>query len=83
MAVTATIAVGVRPTGIAAAEGAVWVANSVDGTVSRIDPASNQVVVTIELGEAPQSITVAHEHGLGDGSGGAVPARGAAGRGRG
>ena len=38
-----------------------WVANSLDGTVSRIDPDANQVTATIEVGEAPQSVTVAHD----------------------
>ena len=33
---------GSRPTGIAAGEGAVWVANSLGGTVSRIDPETNR-----------------------------------------
>jgi DNA-binding beta-propeller fold protein YncE len=35
--VTATITVGHLPFGIATAEGAVWVANNVDGSVSRIE----------------------------------------------
>ena len=47
--VTATIAVGVKPFYIATAAGAVWVANADDGTVTRIDPASNTVVATIDL----------------------------------
>jgi DNA-binding beta-propeller fold protein YncE len=34
-------AVGRSPTGIAVGLGSVWVANSRDGTVSRIDPGSN------------------------------------------
>ena len=49
--VTAMIPVGKEPDGIATSPGAVWVANhgtSGDGpSVSRIDPATNQVVATI------------------------------------
>ena len=39
--VVQTIAVGSRPSGITTGGGAVWVANSLDGTVFRIDPATN------------------------------------------
>ena len=35
---------GTAPTGIAFGGGAAWVANSLDGTVSRIDPATNSVI---------------------------------------
>jgi streptogramin lyase len=35
--------------GIDFAAGAIWVSNVADGTVQRIDPATNQVVVTIEV----------------------------------
>ena len=38
---------GAESTAIAAGDGAVWVANSFDGTVSRIDPRTNTVVATI------------------------------------
>ena len=38
--------------------GSVWVANSRDGTVSRIDPRSNKVVKTIAVGGSPRSIAV-------------------------
>jgi YVTN family beta-propeller protein len=37
----------------------VWVANSADRTVSRIDPATNEVTRTIEIGNAPAGIAVA------------------------
>jgi peptide/nickel transport system substrate-binding protein len=36
----------------------VWVANSRDGTVSRIDPASRRVVATIRVGQSPEDVTV-------------------------
>lgn len=51
-----TISVGQEPLGISATREAVWVANSGDGTVSRIDPDTNEVVATIELGGAPEEV---------------------------
>jgi YVTN family beta-propeller protein len=39
-------------------EGAVWVANGHEGTVTRIDLATNTVVETIAVGRAPFSIAV-------------------------
>ena len=33
-----------------------WVANTAAGTVSRIDPVRNEVVETIEVGNAPSGI---------------------------
>ena len=38
---------------VAFGEGAAWVANSLDRTVSRIDPETNEVVETIPLGREP------------------------------
>ena len=35
-----------------------WVANGGDGTVSRIDPETNKVVETIEIGHRPLGIAV-------------------------
>ena len=40
------------------AAGAVWVANSLDGTVSRIDAASNRVAATIPVGDGPSGVGV-------------------------
>jgi peptide/nickel transport system substrate-binding protein len=57
--VTATIAVGRAPTGVAVGAGAVWVANSGDGTVTRIDPTTDKPVKTITVGGSPQGIIVA------------------------
>jgi YVTN family beta-propeller protein len=48
----ATIKVGKNPQIPVFAAGAVWVPNGEEGTVSRIDPATNQVVATIPLGQA-------------------------------
>jgi YVTN family beta-propeller protein len=47
--VQAAIRVGRAPGAVLVAGGSVWVANSGDGTVSRIDPATNRVVQTLPL----------------------------------
>jgi virginiamycin B lyase len=41
------VTVGDTPASIAVGEGAVWVANQGDGTVSRIDPATNEVTASV------------------------------------
>jgi peptide/nickel transport system substrate-binding protein len=56
--VTNTINVGNGPAAVAVAPGAVWVANSHDATVSRIDPATNRVKTLIPVGEGPSGIAV-------------------------
>ena len=48
------------PVAVAVGEGAVWVANAGDGTVSRIDPETNDVVETVVIGQAPAGIAVGH-----------------------
>jgi hypothetical protein len=48
--ITTTIPVGSGPFGITTGAGAVWVPNIGDGTLSRIDPTTNQVVATIDIG---------------------------------
>ena len=48
--------------GIAAGASAVWVANPLDDTVSRVDPATNRVTARIDVGDTPLSIA------YGDGS---------------
>ena len=53
-----SIAVGDGPAAVAFGDGAVWVANSGDGTVSRIDPETYEVVKTIEVGGAPAGIAL-------------------------
>jgi YVTN family beta-propeller protein len=55
--VQATIPVGKGPVGIAASPGAIWVANSGEGTVDRIDPTTNQVVASIVLAGRPLLMT--------------------------
>jgi YVTN family beta-propeller protein len=46
------------PTSVAVGEGAVWVANATEGTVSRIDPHAHSVVQTITVGSSPSGIAV-------------------------
>jgi YVTN family beta-propeller protein len=56
---TKKISIGDGPVDVAVAEGGVWVANSRDGTVSRIDPSRNAVVATIEAGNEPRRLALA------------------------
>ena len=55
-----SVDVGLGPSGIAVASGVVWVANSRDGTVSRVDIRSGQPQ-TIRIGQAPGGIVVASD----------------------
>jgi YVTN family beta-propeller protein len=52
-AVVATIPVGRGPRFTAIGGGSVWVLNQADGTVSRVDPASNRVSATIRVTSVP------------------------------
>jgi YVTN family beta-propeller protein len=47
--ITAVIPVGVSPLVVVAGHGAIWVYNDMDGTLSRIDPATNAVVATVPI----------------------------------
>lgn len=51
--ILAEVNTGNRPDAIAFGEGALWVANTGDDTVSRIDPDTRSVVQTIEVGNWP------------------------------
>ena len=51
-----TFPVGDGPVDVAVDETGVWVANSLDRTVSRLDPESGDMVATIEIGNEPQRI---------------------------
>ncbi len=55
--VEAVFAVGTRPTTIAAGEGAVWVLNAADGTISRLDPATG-ATRTFAVGAHPADLAV-------------------------
>jgi YVTN family beta-propeller protein len=60
--VVATIPVGAGPTSVRYLDGAILVRNNADGSVSRIDPATNTVVATIRVGDGEGDIA------FGDGS---------------
>jgi YVTN family beta-propeller protein len=51
--VAARIPVGAGPVDVLVGQDAVWVANAAQGTVSRIDPATNTVTRTIPVGRNP------------------------------
>lgn len=53
-----SIPVGDGPAEVAVGEGALWVSNVEDETVSRIDPDTNEVSVTIQLPGAPGDLAV-------------------------
>jgi YVTN family beta-propeller protein len=57
-AIRAVVTLGTPPSVVAAGDGAVWVANYNEGTVSRIDPATRAVVQTIQVGTTPSGIAV-------------------------
>ena len=57
-AITATVPVGSSPSSVAAGDGAVWVANYNDDTVSRIDQATHSVEETIQGVSTPSGIAV-------------------------
>jgi YVTN family beta-propeller protein len=71
--VTATIPVGTGPADVLVSDGAVWVANATQGTVSRIDPATSTVTSTVHVVSSPVrlaagfgSIWVAHSDPSGE-----------------
>src|SRR3954470_18473131 len=47
------IGVGRGPQGVAVGENSVWVTNTVEGTVSQIDPHTSRVTATIRVGRGP------------------------------
>lgn len=53
-----TVPVGIRPGPVAYGEGAVWVGNLEDPTLSRIDPVERKVVRNIPLPAAPDALAV-------------------------
>jgi YVTN family beta-propeller protein len=53
---------------LAIGAGAVWVTNDADGTISRIDPATNEVVATIVVGE-PATVFAPDVYGISYGEG--------------
>ena len=59
--VVQTIPVGREPMGVTVGAGAVWVANAIDGTISKVDPRTG-TSATIVVGGSPIDVSV------GDGS---------------
>jgi YVTN family beta-propeller protein len=57
--IVAEVPVGARPSGIAAGEGSIWVANRDDNTLLRIDPRSRRVVRRIGLAVEPREVGIA------------------------
>ena len=55
---TGQVAVGADPAALALGDGSLWVANTVDQTVSRIDLASGKVTRAIAVGGVPISLAV-------------------------
>src|SRR5436309_1697588 len=55
---TTTIPVGNDPRAIAVSPGAVWVANSGDDTVQRIDSDTNSPTATIQVGKHPTALAI-------------------------
>ena len=56
--ITAQIPVGRGPVAVAVGDGAVWVANAGDQTVSRIDPRRKRVIATVGTGQTSSAIAV-------------------------
>ena len=54
--IVSATAVGSGPVGVAVGEGAVWVADAADRTVSRVDPVTKQVTSTIGTGQTPSAV---------------------------
>jgi YVTN family beta-propeller protein len=57
----ATIHVGRQPTTVVIGQGAVWVANKLDNSVSRIDPETNRVVATVPADDGVADLAVARD----------------------
>ena len=56
--ITATIALGFPPGGVAAGSGAVWVTDELGDRVVRIDPATNRILGAIPVGRGAQGVAV-------------------------
>jgi len=55
------VVVGSAPVWITVGLGSVWVANTDDGTLSRIDPTTGKVVATIRVGPNPGAIVIVED----------------------
>src|SRR3954454_19710909 len=54
--VVASVPVGINPTALAAAGGALWVVTAGDNTVSKINPSSHSVEQRLEVGHDPRAL---------------------------
>ena len=52
----ATVTVGDRPDGVGFDGSNIWVANSGDGTVSKVDVSTNTVTATVTVGNWPHGV---------------------------
>jgi YVTN family beta-propeller protein len=59
---TVRVTAGDRPVYLTSTPGAVWVSNVTDGTVSRIDVASNEETATLEVGLSPVNLKARRTH---------------------
>jgi YVTN family beta-propeller protein len=57
----ATIPVGRQPTTVVIGQGAVWVANKLDNSLSRIDPQTNRVVATVAASDGVADLAVGRD----------------------
>ncbi|HET9722847.1 MAG TPA: ABC transporter substrate-binding protein, partial [Actinomycetota bacterium] len=61
LSITLTQPTGARPTAIVRAFDSIWVANDLDGTITRLDPSTGNEQATIAVGDGPASIVGAGE----------------------
>jgi YVTN family beta-propeller protein len=59
VSVTLTQSVGNGPTAVLPAFGSIWIANHLDGTVSRLEPSTGRVEATIPVGDGPSALGAA------------------------
>ena len=59
LSVTLAQSVGNGPTAVLPAFGSIWVANQLDGTVSRLQPSTGRVESTIPVGDGPNALGAA------------------------
>jgi YVTN family beta-propeller protein len=56
--ISASVEVGSAPNGVAAGDGAIWVANTDDNSVARVDPKTRTKSQTIDVGGSPAGVAV-------------------------
>ena len=57
--VTFTEDVGTGPTAVLHAYGSIWVANHLDGTVTRLEPSTGKELATVHVGDDPSALGAA------------------------